>query len=222
MWSRLWAGSVLGRRSSRNASAVLNDVILRRRLVGFPLIATDGFEYYVGVIACLFGSTCVYGQVLKTRRNDRVVRVERRVKIGTASRLKAALLESEDSATLNTSFVERLNLTIRQGSAYLRRRSPCHARGEDQLHGHVELLRCHYNFIRPHRALKFGRETRTPAMQAGVVSTPMNWSDIFTAPAPLYVILVAVARIPVTVRVMETSAAALPTRCSPSALTQAA
>ena len=33
--SRLWAGSVLGRRSSRNATAVLNDVILRGRVVGF-------------------------------------------------------------------------------------------------------------------------------------------------------------------------------------------
>ena len=70
-------------------------------------------------------SARVYGQVLKTRRNNRVVRVERRVKIGTANRLKAALLASEDSETLNTSFVERLNLTIRQASAYLHRRSPC-------------------------------------------------------------------------------------------------
>ena len=47
--SRLWAGSVLGRRASRNATAVLNDVILRGRVVGCPLIATDGFEYDVGV-----------------------------------------------------------------------------------------------------------------------------------------------------------------------------
>ena len=83
--SRLWAGSVLGRRASRNATAVLNDVILRGRVVGFPLIATDGFEYYVGVIERLFGSACVDGQVLKTRRNDRVVRVERRRRIGTAA-----------------------------------------------------------------------------------------------------------------------------------------
>ena len=167
--SRLWAGSVLGRRASRNATAVLNDVILRGRVVGFPLIATDGFEYDGGVIARLFGSACVYGQVLKTRRNDRVVRVERRRRIGTAGRLKAALWESEDSEPLHTSFVERLNLTIRQGSAYVRRRSPCHARGTDQLRGHVDLLRGSYNVIRPHRALKFGRETRTPAMQAGWV-----------------------------------------------------
>jgi hypothetical protein len=119
--------------------------------------------------------------VLKARRNNRVVRVERRVKIGTADRLQAAVWASEDSETLNTSFIERLNLTIRQASAYLRRRSPCHARGADQLRSHVELVRCHYNFVRPHRALRFGRETRTPAMQAGLVSTRLALSDIFTA-----------------------------------------
>ena len=222
VWSRLWTSSVLGRRSSRNTTAVINDVVLRGRLVGSPLIATDGFEYYVGVIVRLFGSACVYGQVLKTRRNDRVVRVERRVKIGSASRLKDVLLTSEDSATLNTSFVERLNLTIHQGSAYLHRRSPCHARGANQLRGHVELLRCYYNFIRPHRALKFGRETRTPAMQAGVVSAPMHWSDIFTAPAVLYVFLVAVVRVPIAVQLMETSAAALSTFSWPHEHTSAA
>ncbi len=48
--SRLWAGSVLGRRSDRNARAVINDVIRRGRVVGCPLIATDGFEYYFGAV----------------------------------------------------------------------------------------------------------------------------------------------------------------------------
>ena len=113
----MWAGSVLGRRSDHNARAVINDVVRRGRMVGCALIATDGFEYYLGAVGDLVGSACVYGQVLKTRRNSRVVRVERRVKIGTADRLHAALWESEDSDTLNTSFVERLTLTIRQASA---------------------------------------------------------------------------------------------------------
>ena len=125
------------------------------------------------------GSACVYGQVLKTRRHNRVVRVERRVKICTASRLQTALLTSEDFETLNTSFVERLNLTIRQGSAYLRRRS-------------------------------LGRETRTPAMQAGVVSARMSWSNIFAAPASLCVRREAVVRISVTVQLVYTGAADLP------------
>ena len=220
--SRLWAGSVLGRRSYRNTKAVISDVIRRGRLVGVPLIATDGFEYYFGVIARFFGSACVYGQVLKTRRNDRVVRVERRLKIGTTSRLQDALLASEDSATLNTSFVERLNLTIRQGSAYLRRHSPCHARGADQLRGHVELLRCYYNFIRPHRALRFGRETRTPAMQAGLVNKRLAWSDIFTACSLTLRILVALVHVSVTVQLTDSDAAQLPTGCSPSVGKQAA
>ena len=48
-------------------------------------------------------------------------------------------------------------------------------------------------------------------MQAGVVSVPMNRSDIFTAPAPLYGFLVPIVLIPVTVQLVDTAAAALPT-----------
>ena len=40
-----------------------------------------------------------------------MVKEERRAVIG-AGRLKPALRDSEDSAKLNTSFVERMNLTI--------------------------------------------------------------------------------------------------------------
>jgi hypothetical protein len=61
-----------------------------------------------------------------------VVKVERRAVIGEG-RLNQALRDSEDSLKLNTSFVERLNLTIRQSSAYLGRRTPCHVRGKQCL-----------------------------------------------------------------------------------------
>jgi hypothetical protein len=85
--------------------------------------------------------------------------------IGAVWRFEQALRDSEDSSKLNTSFIERLNLTIRQGSAYLCRRTICQARWKERLEDHLELLRCYYNFIRPYRALKFGLEIRTPAMQ---------------------------------------------------------
>jgi IS1 family transposase len=84
-------------------------------------------------------------QVIKTRPNDRIVKVERRAVIGAAWRLEERLRDSEDSSKLNTTFVERLNLTIRQGSAYLFRRTICHARWKERLEDHMELLRCHYN-----------------------------------------------------------------------------
>ena len=145
------------------------------------LIATDGFEFYKKVIRRIFGPACLYGQVIKTRRNDRVIKVERKAVIGAAWRLEEALRNSEDSSKLNTSFIERLNLTIRKGSAYLFRRTICHARWKERLEDHLELLRCYYNFIRPHRALKFGREVRTPAMQAGLASKPLSFREVFEA-----------------------------------------
>jgi hypothetical protein len=88
---------------------------------------------------------------------------------------------AEDSSKLNTSFIEQLNLTIRQGSAYLFRRTICLARWKGRLEDHLELLRCHYNFIRPHRVLKFGREVRTPAMQAGIAARRPTFSEIFSS-----------------------------------------
>ena len=162
--------------------ALVRDVATRMDFVTWPLIVTDGFEFYGTVVRRVFGPAVLYAQVIKTRRHDRVVRVERRVRMGAAWRFDDALQHSEDSSTVNTSFIERLNLTIRQSSAYLSRRTLSHARATDKLEAHLELLRCYYNFVRPHRALKFGRETRTPAMQAGLATRRLTIRDIFTSP----------------------------------------
>jgi hypothetical protein len=45
----------------------------------------------------------------------------------------------------------------------------------------MELLRCYYNFVRPHRALKFGRDVRTPAIQAGLTRRRLTLREIFTS-----------------------------------------
>ena len=112
------------------------------------------------------------------------MKVERRAVHGASWRFEEALNNSEDSTTLNTSFIERLNLTIRQSSAYLARRTLSHTRSKQKLAEHLELIRCYYNFVRPHRALKFGRETRTPGMQAGLATRRVTFHQIFVCPAP--------------------------------------
>jgi transposase-like protein/IS1 family transposase len=176
--SRLWTATVVGRRSYHNALALFRDTAERANYEDI-LIATDGFEFYERVIWQVFGPACIYGQVIKTRRKNQIVKVERRAVIGTETRLEERLQRSEDSSTLNTSFIERLNLTIRQGSAYLCRRTICHARWRERLEGHLELLRCYYNFVRPHRALKFGQDMRTPAMHAGITRKPLTLRQVF-------------------------------------------
>ena len=180
VWSRLWPSTVVGRRSYRNTRALLRDTALRMGRDNIPLIVTDGYEFYQRVVREVFGPACLYAQVIKTRRNDRVIKVERKPIIGPTWKFDQALSDSEDSSSLNTSFVERLNLTIRQGSAYLCRRTICHARSSRRLEDQLEILRCHYNFSRPHRALKFGTEVRTPAMQAGLMTRRLSFRDIFS------------------------------------------
>ena len=140
VWSRLWPSTVVGRRSYRNTWALVRDVSKRMAFATCPLIVTDGFEFYGKVIRRVFGPAALYAQVIKARRHDRVVRVERRAVIGAAWRFDDALTRSEDSSTVSTSFIERLNLTIRQSSAYLLRRTLSHARSTDKLEAHLELL----------------------------------------------------------------------------------
>ena len=181
VWFCLWPSTVVGRRSYRNTLALFRDISSRSNLERVPLIATDGFAFYAKVVRRVFGPTCLYGQVIKTRRNDRIVKVERRAVIGAAWRFEQALRDSEDSSKLNTSFIEPLNLTIRQGSSYLFRRTIYHARWKERLEDHLELLRCYYNFIRPHWALRFGPEIRAPAMQAGLVSKRLSFREVFVA-----------------------------------------
>ena len=96
---------------------------------------------------------------------------------------------------MNTSFIERMNLTIRQGSAYLSRRTLSHTRSEDKLAAHLELLRCHYNFVRPHGALKFGREIRTPAMQAGLATRRLTFREVFVCQPPFLFVFVSIGAI---------------------------
>jgi transposase-like protein/IS1 family transposase len=82
VWSRLWPSTVVGRRSYRNTLALFRDVFERMNPGQIPLITTDGLEFYKKVIGGVFGPACLYGQVIKTRRNDRIVKVERRIVIG--------------------------------------------------------------------------------------------------------------------------------------------
>ena len=108
----LWASSLVGRRSYRNTKAVLNDIILRGRLVGIPLIATDGL---------LRGDRSPHGSRLRLRSSDqdsaeqscrpsRTARQDRHDESLGGSTVGVGGFREPERA--HTSFVERLNLTV--------------------------------------------------------------------------------------------------------------
>ena len=167
VWSRMWISKVVGSRNYRNVKTLLNQVIDSCRIVNPFIFTTDGFDPYSWVTRNFLSPICLYAQVIKKRRKNRVINVERRMIFGTKSKMEQLLFESEDSSTINTSFIERLNLTIRQSCAYLGRRTACYSRRKDLLDDNLALQMCYYNFTRPHSALKFGGEIWTPAINEG-------------------------------------------------------
>jgi IS1 family transposase len=179
VWSRLWISVIIGRRNYRNIKTGILDVLQRGIITRRFLFTTDGFEMYEWAIRKLAG-VCIYGQVIKTRRENRVIRVDRKLLLGTPAELEESLFHSEDSKTLNTSFVERHNLTIRESCSYLDRRTPSHARRSEFLEDQMALVMLYYNFVRPHMALKFGELIKTPAMQAGLSARRISFREIFT------------------------------------------
>ena len=82
VWSRLWPSCVVGRRSYRNTRELLSDTLRRGKLEAPLLVATDGFEYYSRVINAVLGSLAIHGLVVKTFRNNRVQKIERRHPVG--------------------------------------------------------------------------------------------------------------------------------------------
>jgi IS1 family transposase len=206
----------LGARTQDAAHAVVHD--LRQRLAPgcIPIFTSDGLNLYFYALTAHFGqwiasvgrrarkwqvtAGLIYGQVKKVYRRRRLVRVTQVMRCGTRAALTAALTGLGLSGRLNTAFVERLNLTVRQSVAALVRRTWSTAQQAPALLLHLEWWRAYYHFVRPHEALRVelgqplergGKRLRqryrqrTPAMAAGLVSQRWTVRDLLTVPLPL-------------------------------------
>ena len=83
----------------------------------------------------------IYGQVKKSSRRRKLVRVTPVMRLGTAEALTAALEGLGLSGRLNTAFIERVNLTVRHGVAALARRTWATSQQAPQLLAHLEWWR---------------------------------------------------------------------------------
>ena len=123
----------------------------------------------------------LYAQVVKQYRRKRVVGVQHRVVFGTLEAVKQVLAAC--GWKINTSFIERLNLDIRQRVAAVGRRVNTLCQGEAGLQHQLALFHVYHNFVLPHASLRQplqvpeptnGRGSAkvwrpcTPAMAAGI------------------------------------------------------
>jgi transposase InsO family protein len=118
---------------------------------------------------------------------------------GTIEEFRATLRKLGLSGRLNTAFIERVNLTIRQGVAALARRTWATAQGAPALLAQLEWWRGYYHFVRLHQLLRVSLATpitrggrraprryhqRTPAMAAGLTTRRWTVQDLLQVPLP--------------------------------------
>ena len=141
----------------------------------------------------------IYGQVKKSYRRRKLVRVTHVMRLGTEDALTAALQGLGFSGRLNTAFIERVNLTVRHAIAALARRTWATSQQAPQLLAHLEWWRADSHFVRPHAALRVAlaqpRERggkwvaqyyrqRTPTMAAGRTHRRWTAGEVLTYPLP--------------------------------------
>ena len=115
-----------------------------------------------------------YAQVVNRRRRKRLVSVTRRVVYGTLEAVQAKLMASVGKV-INTAFIERLNLMLRQRVPALARRTLAVAKNEVGLQQELNLTRGYYNFVVPHGSLRQRLPESNDSAKKSGNSAPQQW-----------------------------------------------
>jgi len=199
----------VGDRTLTMAQSVVHQIIQVLAPDCVPLFLTDGCKEYTTALLTHYGQwvqpsrqraqgpapkprwmplpQLLYAQVVKTVRRRRLIRVRHRVVFGTLEAVQQVLAAC--GWQINTAFVERLNLSIRQHVAAIGRRVTTLCKGEDGLQQQLALYHVYYNFCLPNASVRLPLpqpepthgsgsakqwRPRTPAMAAGL--TDRVWS----------------------------------------------
>ena len=217
--SKLLLVIAVGTRTLEMAQRMVHQVVQVLAPDSVPLCLTDGLKDYGTALLTHFGSwvqpqrrratgampkprwmplpQLLYAQVVKWYRRRRLVGVKYRVVFGTMERVQQVL--SACGRKINTAFVERLNLDIRQRVAAVGRRVNTLCQGEDGLRDQLVVFQTYHNLVLPHASLRqalvepilphgtgSARVWRpcTPAMAAGVMDHVWSLKEVLLYRVP--------------------------------------
>ncbi len=181
----------VGDRTLAMAQSVVHQVVQVLAPGCVPLFLTDGLKEYATALLTHFGywvqpprrqatgpapkprwmpvPQLLYAQVVKTVRRRRLVRVQHRVVFGTLEAIQQVLAAC--GWQINTAFMERVNLTIRQHVAAVGRRVTTLCKGEDGLRQQLALYHVYSHFCLPHASLRVPLPQPLPTNGTGSAKT---------------------------------------------------
>lgn len=179
--SKLVVGYRVGKRDGANTSTFCVD--LRKRILGAPQISTDGFKPYRDAIERAFGSRVHHGVAVKLYEDEENGKEHRYAPGRCIGVERTRVSGSPIEESISTSYVERQNLTMRQGIRRLTRLTNAFSKTLRGLEGATALHFGYYNWCRVHQTLR-----TTPAMAAGLTDRVWTIRELveiaLTAPEP--------------------------------------
>lgn len=170
--SKLIVSWHVGDRSQHTGISFIGD--LKARLANRVQLTTDGHKAYLRAVEAV-DFDADYAMLNKIFATDYAGpgRYSPPKCIGA---VKTAIMGNPDPALVNTSFAERQNLTMRMAMRRFTRLTNAFSKKfENHCHA-LALYFFWYNWVRNHKTLGV-----TPAMAAGLVQTPMKFTDLLTA-----------------------------------------
>lgn len=204
--SKLIIAVSIGKRTIANACLLIHQVALALAPNCMPVFASDGLNHYFYGLTAHYGhykkpprartfhwfpdTNLHYAQLRKERHGRKVKFLYSIIRLGERAIIRTRLIDQGFSGKIQTSFVERNNLTLRQLIAALSRSTWSIAYDVFHLWLHVQFGVAYYNFCRVNMALEVRvrgpskRRLRTPAMAAGLTKRPWSVSDFILLPLP--------------------------------------
>jgi hypothetical protein len=132
-----------------------------------------------------------YAQVCKKRQNGRVVEVIQRVVFGDPDKV-LNLLGADSGGTINTAYIERMNLTFRNSLARFIRKTMNISKNMRMHSRAIDFFQAWYNFVKPHKSLRVlvidGKrkwKQRTPAVAEGLADHIWTLEELVTFKVPV-------------------------------------
>jgi len=175
-WTTLCADTKLvpsfyvGPRDAYSANYIMRDVA--SRLTNRIQLTTDGFHCYLNAVDAAFPHGIDYAMLVKLYGTDphNETRYSPSICLDAQSKI---IRGNPDREHINTSYVERQNLSMRMGIRRFTRLTNAFSK---KLENHIHALSIyfmHYNFVRIHQTTRV-----TPAMAAGVTDTLFSIDDM--------------------------------------------
>jgi IS1 transposase. len=194
--TRLFISHHEGSRTTEDATELFEDIERKRNPDSqIPLFISDDWDAFEEGLLNVYGKVeqppyagigrkpkpvlapkegLLYAQVCKKREHGSVVGMVKRIVFGDPHDI-LSILGADTDGKINTSYIERLNLTIRNSLARFIRKTMNFSKNRTKHTKIIDFLQAWYNFVKPHISLRVPKidgnrkwEQRTPMMAKGL------------------------------------------------------